>query len=136
MASRFGTLTLSRQLCSHPVTRTHLMPGNTVLPLHNGIIITRGLQEWACLLPQELPFASVARLLGWQTHDADVLSDTTIRSLVRTHGQIIRQAEQVEVSALSTRDSLALLKLQVLPHAQPRRRAGWPAELNAAVDAA
>jgi hypothetical protein len=112
------------------------MPGNTVLPPHNGIIITRGLQEWACLLPQELPFASVARLLGWQTHDADVLSDTTIRSLVRTHGQIIRQAEQVEVAALSTRDSLAMLKLQVLPHAQPRRHAGWPAELNAAVNAA
>jgi len=134
VASRFGTLT--RQLCSHPATQTHLMPGNTVLPPHNGIIITRGLQEWACLLPQELPFASVARLLGWQTHDADVLSDTTIRSLVRTHGQIIRQAEQVEVAALATRDALAMLNLQVVPHAQPRRRAGWPAELNAAVDAA
>ncbi len=136
VASRFGTLTLSRQLCSHPATQTHLMPGNTVLPPHNGIIMTRGLQEWACLLPQELPFAAVARLLGWQTHDADVLSDTTIRSLVRTHGQIIRQAEQVEVAALATRDALAMLNLQVVPHAQPRRRAGWPAELNAAVDAA
>jgi hypothetical protein len=136
VASRFGTLTLSRQLCSHPATQTHLMPGNTVLPPHNGIIMTRGLQEWACLLPQELPFAAVARLLGWQTHDADVLSDTTIRSLVRTHGQIIRQAEQVEVAALATRDALAMLNLQVVPHTQPRRRAGWPAELNAAVDAA
>ena len=57
-----------------------MIPGNAVLPPHKGIIITRGLQEWACLLPQELPFAAVARLLGWQTHD-DVLSDTTIRSL-------------------------------------------------------
>jgi len=75
------------------------MPGNAALPVHHGIIITRGLQEWACLLPQELPFASVARLLGWQTHDDNLLSDTTIRSLVRTHGQIIRQAEQAEVAA-------------------------------------
>jgi hypothetical protein len=112
------------------------MPGNTVLPPHNGIIITRGLQEWACLLPQELPFASVARLLGWQTQDEDVLSDTTIRSLVRTHGQIIRQAEQAEVTALATRDNLATLDLNLVPHDQPRRRAAWPAELNAAVDAA
>jgi hypothetical protein len=98
-----------------------MMPGNAVLPRHNGIIITRGLQEWACLLPQELPFVSVARLLGWQTHGEDVLSDTTLRSLVRTHGQIIRQAEQAEVSALATRDDLATLDLNLVPHEQPRR---------------
>jgi len=95
--SRFGTLALSRQVCSHPPTQSHVIPGNAVLPPHNGIIITRGLQEWACLLPQELPFVSVARLLGWQTHEAEILSDTTIRSLVRTHGQIIRRAERTEV---------------------------------------
>ena len=136
VASRFGTLTLSRQVCSHPLTQTHVIPGNVVLPAHNGIIITRGLQEWACLLPQELPFASVARLLGWQTHDDAILSDTTIRSLVRLHGQIIRQTEQAEVVALATRDDLATLDLNLVPHQQPRRRAGWPAALNAAVDAA
>ncbi|HEU5098684.1 MAG TPA: UPF0236 family protein [Roseiflexaceae bacterium] len=112
------------------------MPGNAVLPPHNGIIVTRGLQEWSCLLSQELAFGSVARLLGWQTHDEDVLSDTTIRSLVRTHGQVIRQAEQAEVAALATRDDLAPLKLNLVPCEQPRRGAGWPAELNAAVEAA
>ena len=136
VASRFGILTLSRQICSHPLTQTHVMPGNTVLPAHKGIIITRGLQEWACLLPQELPFVSVARLLGWQTHDADVLSDTTLRCLVRTHGQIIRRAEQTEVSTLAARDDLTSLELTLVPHQQPRRRPGWPAALNAAVDAA
>src|SRR6266487_3803897 len=94
VASRFGTLELSRQVCVHPDTQTHVMPGNAVLPVHNGIIITRSLQEWACLLPQELSFAAVARLLGWHTHEAHVLSETTVRSLVRTHGQIIRRAEQ------------------------------------------
>jgi len=88
------------------------------------------------LLPQELPFGSVARLLGWQTHDQDVLSDTTIRSLVRTHGQVIRQAEQAEVAVLATRDDLASVELTLVSHGQPRRRAGWPKELNAAVDAA
>ena len=112
------------------------MPGNAVLPPHQGIIVTRGLQEWACLLPQDLPFGAVARLLGWQTHDEAVLSDTTIRSLVRAHGQIIRQVEQAEVTMLATRDDLANLDLNVVPHGQPRRRAGWPAELNAAVEAA
>lgn len=129
-------MTLARQICSHPQTQTHVIPGNAILPPHNGIIITRGLQEWACLLPQELPFVSVARLLGWQTHDEALLSDTTIRNLVRTHGQVIRQAEQAEVVALITRDDLATLDLTLVPHEHPRRRARWPAELNAAVDAA
>jgi hypothetical protein len=46
LASRFGTLTLSRQLCSDPLAQSHVMPGNAGLPPHHGIIITRGLQEW------------------------------------------------------------------------------------------
>jgi hypothetical protein len=136
VASRFGTLALSRQLCYHPDTQTHIMPGNAVLPPHHGMIITRGLQEWACLLPQELSFAAVTRLLGWQTQEVEVLSDTTIRTIVRTHGQIIRQAEQAEVAVLLQRGDLATLDLQVVPHDQPRRQAGWPKELNAAVEAA
>jgi hypothetical protein len=87
-------------------------------------------------LSQELPFASVARLLGWQTRDAEILSDTTIRSLVRMHGQVIRQAELAEVTELASRDDLANLALRLVPHEQPRRRAGWPNELNAAVEGA
>ena len=97
---------------------------------------TRGLQEWACWLPQELPFVSVARLLGWHTHEAHILGETTLRSLVRRHGQLIRQAEQAEVAALAAQDDPAPLEVQLVPQDQPRRRAGWPKELNAAVDAA
>ena len=112
------------------------MPGNAILPSHHGMIITRGLQEWACLLPQELPFASVARLLGWQAQEAQILSDTTIRSVVRAHGRIVRQAEQAEVAALLQRDELAPLELHLVPHDQPRQRVGWPKALNAAVEVA
>ena len=71
-----------------------------------------------------------------QTQDEDVLSATTIRSLVRMQGQIRWQAEQAEVTALATRDNLATVDLNLVPHELPRRRAAWPAELNAAVDAA
>jgi hypothetical protein len=110
------------------------MPGNAVLPAHQGLIITRGLQEVACLLPQDLPFAPVARLLGWQTQTAHVLADTTIRSLVRSHGQRIRQAEQDEVAQLLALPDLTQVQPQLVPATQPRRRAGWPAELSAAVD--
>lgn len=136
MASRFGTLHLPRQVFAPVGAAAHVMPGNAVLPPHQGMIITRGLQEMACLLPQDLSFDTVTRLLGWQTQDAQVLSDTTVRTLVRTHGQIIRQAEAAEVSALLEHADLACLTAQLVPAAQPRRRAAWPADLTAAVDAA
>jgi len=90
VASRCGLLHLARQVCVDPQTQSHTLPGNAVLPPHEGIIITRGLQEWSCLLPQDLSFEPVARLLGWQTYEERVLCATTIRSLVRTHGQIMR----------------------------------------------
>jgi len=65
-----------------------------------------------------------------------VLCATTIRSLVRTHGQILRQAEQAEVAALLQRDDRETLQPQLMPLTAPRRRAGWPTELSAAVDLA
>ncbi len=86
---------------------------------HEGMVITRGLQEWACLLAQDLPFATVARLLGWQTQDAEVLSDTTVRTLVRRHGQVIRQAEQAEASALLTQDCPTPQPPVLVPPGQP-----------------
>jgi hypothetical protein len=112
------------------------MPGNAVVPPHQGMIITRGVQELACLWPQDLSFDTVSRLLGWQTQEAQSLAATTIRTLVRSHGQIMRQAEQAEVTALLEREDLASLTPQLGPAQRPRRRAGWSTDLNAAVDAA
>jgi hypothetical protein len=105
---------LARQVCSHPNTQTHTLRGNVVLPPHQGMIITREPQEWACLLLRELPFAAVTRLLGWQMHEDQVLVDTTIRTIVRTHGQIIRQAEQAEVTTLLQQPTLTPLPLQLV----------------------
>ena len=95
VASQFGVIHLPRQVLHNQHHGSHVMPGNAALPAHEGMIITRGLQEWVCLLPDMLPFESATRLLGWQTQESQVLSSTTVRSLVRTHGQIIRQEEQV-----------------------------------------
>jgi len=82
VASRFGTLHLRRQICAHQDGRPHVMPGNDILPTHQGILITRGLQERACLLPQEVPFATAARLLGWQTGEPGLLSASCAGRLV------------------------------------------------------
>src|SRR5262249_49470817 len=94
VVSRFGTLYLERQVFAPAAPPQHALSGNPLLPAHHGEIITRGLQELGCLLPQDLSFASVERLLGWQTQQAQVLSESTVRNLVRSHGLLIRQAEQ------------------------------------------
>jgi hypothetical protein len=103
VASRFGRLSVQRQVLVNRATQTHVMPGNAVLPPHGGIVITRGLQEMACLLPDTLPFVTAARLLGWQTQETapEVLCASTLRTLVREHGAALAQAEQAEVRRLS-----------------------------------
>ena len=88
---------------------------NDWLPEHGGMITTRGLQEWACLLPQELPFSTAGRLLGWVAKEPAVLSQTQLRTLVREHGGEIRQAEAAEVSELSTSGDLSEKTPKLLP---------------------
>ena len=122
MVSRFGKVPLKRQVLSHHEPARHVMPGNAVLPPHEGVIITRGIQEWACLLPGELPFASAARLLGWQVSEESLLSDTGLRQLVRQHGQLIRQAEAAEVQALWEHPHLLELEPQLVVNPPSRLR--------------
>lgn len=110
------------------------MPGNEMLPEHEGIIITRGMQEWACLLPGELPFSSAARLLGWQSGEEKLLSDTTCRNLVRKHGEIIRRAEAAEVEQLWQAGNFLDLEPNLIDRQPSQLRASWPAELNEAVE--
>jgi hypothetical protein len=135
VASRFGTLHLRRQVVAHRDGRPHVMPGNDVLPTHHGLLITRGLQELACLLPQEVPFATAARLLGWQTGEPGLLSASTPRTLVRDHGGRIRSVEHTEAVCLLAQGCRGR-HLVGVPVEQPRRRPGWPAALSTAVEAA
>ncbi len=135
VASRFGTLQLRRQICAHQDGRPHVMPGNDVLPAHQGILITRGLQEIACLLPQDVPFVTAARLLGWQTEEPGLLCASTLRTLVRDHGGRIRSLEHTE-AVCELRQGTKGRRLQGVPQDKQRRRAGWPKELSAAVEAA
>jgi len=100
------------------------------------MITTRGLQEWACLLPQELPFSTARRLLGWVAKEPAVLSQTQLRTLVREHGGEIRQAEAAEVSELSASGDLSEKTPKLLPLDTPRRHPAWPGELHGAVQQA
>jgi hypothetical protein len=136
VASRLGVVYLPRQVCYLPGAERHTLPGNAGLPKHEGQVTTRGLQEWVCLLPQDLPFGTAERLLGWMAHDPGVMSETQSRRWVGRHGQIIRQAEQAEVKALEERGGLEGLEAQLCPAKEPRRPAAWAVELNQAVETA
>jgi len=135
VASRFGTLALRRQVMVHRDGRPHLMPGDDLLAAHEGLLITRERQEPACLLPQDLPFATAARLLGWQIGEPTILSATTLRTLLRAHGARIRCLEQGEATYLLSTHTRGQ-RLRGVPEEQPRRHPGWPAALSAAVEAA
>lgn len=137
VACRLGIVNLRRQVCYHQGDNRHTIPGNELLPEHNGTIITRNLQEMACLFSKDLPFATTQRLLGWQTQEAKVLSTTELRQLVRRHGQQIRRAEAKQVEALSQLSDLRHLKpILLVPENDPRRAAALPAELTEAVQQA
>ncbi len=136
VVSRLGVLHLPRRVCYVPSTDQHVLPGNAGLPAHEGQVTTRGVQEWACLLSQDLPFSTSQRRLGWLTRDPDAISETQIRRWVVRHGQIMREAEQAEVEQLCERSDLSGLQAQLTPVGTPRHAAGWPTELNAAVDQA
>lgn len=136
VASRLGVVYLPRQVCYLPGVDRHTLPGNAGLPEHEGQITTRGLQEWVCLLPQDLSFGTTERLLGWITHDPEAMSQTQVRRWVCRHGQIIRQAEQAEVEALLKRPDLEGLQAQLQSAVEPRRPAAWATEMNQAVETA
>jgi len=134
VVSRLGILELPRQVCVDPVSGTHSIPLNDLLPEHEGPLTTRGLQEWACLLPQELPFRTAQRLLGWMTHDPEVISFNQVRHWVQVHGEIIRQAEADDVKALLAQPDLTEFPPNLVPAERPRRRPDWPEEFSAAVE--
>jgi hypothetical protein len=101
------------------------------------MLITRCLREWACLLPLDVGVETTHRLLGWITHEPQVVSTTEVRRLVREHGREIRAAEIAEAQALlADPERLARARAQLVPAQEPRRRAAWPKELTAAVEAA
>ena len=136
VASRVGVDHLTRQICFNRELNLHVMPGNAVLPEHHGTIITRSLQEWACLLPLDLPFESAKRLLRWQTHDDEMICASEIRRLVCSHGKLIREAEAREIASLLEKESLSGMKPQLVSHAPRRCQPAWPAELTEAVSLA
>ena len=137
MACRLGVLYLPRQVLQRAEGGGHLVPGNTLLPEHEGMVITRALREWACLMPLDLGFETTQRLLGWITQEPEVISTSQVRSLVREHGGEVRTAEAQEVAELlADPQRLARARARLVSSQTPRRKAAWPRECDAAVEAA
>jgi hypothetical protein len=136
VATRLGVFHLPRQVYYLKESATHRLPINDLLPPHQGMLTTRALQEWVCLLALDLSFESTQRLLGWMTRDAQVLSTSQVRHLVREHGALIRAAEKAEVEALWQQEDLSTRSARLVSHQPPRRPALWSEEEDEAVRAA
>jgi hypothetical protein len=134
VVSRFGVIQLPRPVCYNAEADCHVLPGNTALPPPTGQVTTRGLQEWVYLLPQDVPFATAQRLLGWLTGEVEVISTTQVRRWVQHHGALIRQAEQAEVQALLEGERLSDWQACLAPCQAPRRPAAWDQTWNEAVE--
>jgi hypothetical protein len=115
----------------------HVLPSNDLLPEHGGIILTRALREWTCLLSLDLSGQTTKRLLGVLTQEPQIVSASEVRALVRQHGAEIRAAEGAEVEQLLAHPArLAGARPHLVTGEETRRKAAWPNELTAAVDAA
>jgi hypothetical protein len=133
VASSVGLLWLPRQVLFHHERKEHFLPANALLPEHAGMLLTRRLQEWACLLGSDVAFPVAQRLLGWKAGEEKLLCPKEVQRLVCRHGQILRAAAEREVDDLLARPDLSGLTPQLAPTAPPRRPAAWAGVLEAAV---
>lgn len=133
VATSVGMVSLPRQVWYDPVQEQHCLPANAWLPEHGGILITRRLQEWACLLGCEFAFAIAQRLLGWQAGEERLLSESEVQRLVCRHGQVLREAAAAEVATWLGRAEAGEGVAQWVEHQAPRRKAAWAKALNEAV---
>ena len=65
----------------------HVVPGNDLLPAPGGMVITRCLREWVCLLPLDVGMETTQRLLGRLTQEPEgvtlrVLASPAFREVV------------------------------------------------------
>jgi hypothetical protein len=100
------------------------------------MLITRRLQEWACLLGTDLSFPLAHRLLGWQAGEAQLLCPKEVQRLVLQHGRLLRAAAAQEVQEWLPHPEREQQLPHLVPVTAPRRKAAWPRELEAVVAAA
>jgi hypothetical protein len=136
VATSVGILHLPRQVLYAPERNAHCLPGNAGLPEHGGMLISRRLQEWACLLGGDFAFPLAQRLLGWQAGEEKLLCPNEVQRLVCHHGRVLRAAAEEEVAAWLERAEAGEGTAALVPSEPPRRPAAWPALLNQAVAAA
>jgi hypothetical protein len=131
-----GTFRLERQVLYDPQGRVHSLPGNAWLPPHQGAILTKRVQEWACLLGRDFAFPTAQRLLGWLAGEEGLLCVNEVQRLVVRHGQVLRQAAAAEVQELLAQRGLGARQAKLVPAPPARRPAAWPAALEPVVAAA
>jgi hypothetical protein len=101
VATVLGRIRPRRQVCTCGTCGRDFMPLNQLLPEHDNIVITRGLQELTCL------FGMGGRSFEWAhcclvraTRDTRVLSQREVQEIILEHGEAIRQLEDAQAEAI------------------------------------
>lgn len=128
-----GILWLPRQVLFHRERQEHFLPANALLPAHGGMLLTRRLQEWACLLGCDFAFPVAQRLLGWKAGEEKLLCPKEVQRLVCHHGQMLLRAAEQEVRELLARPEREERCARLAPREPPRRPAAWAAVLDTAI---
>ncbi len=101
VATVLGRICPRRQVCTCGTCGGDFMPLNQLLPEHEHIVITRGLQEFTCLFGMGgRSFERVHCCLVRATRDARVLSQREVQEIILEHGEAIRQLEDAQAEAM------------------------------------
>lgn len=133
VATVLGRIHPQRQVCTCNTCGSDFMPLNRLLPDHQHLVITRGLEELTCLFSLVAAYDWVHQWLVRLTHDAKVLSPREVQEIILRHGQTIREQEEAQVEEILQQEAPAREALLV-PGQPPRRGPDWPEAVAQAVE--
>lgn len=136
MATVMGRIRPRRQVCHCKSCGEDFMPLNRLLPEHHHLVITRGLEELACLFALMAPYEWVHRWLVHLSRDERVLSPREVQEIILRHGRRIRTEEEAQAEAILAQEEPPSGEAILVPGAPPRREPAWPEAVAQAVEEA
>ena len=135
IATVLGRIRPRRQVCHCQHCKQDFMPLNRLLPDHQHLVITRGLEEWVCWFALAASYEWVHQGLVRMTQDEEVLSPREVQQIILRHGQGIREEEKAQAEAILSQEAAPVGEALLVPKEPPRRPA-WSEKVMQAVEEA
>ena len=136
IATVVGRIQPRRQVCHCQHCGRDFMPLNRLLPAHQHLVITRGLEEWVCWFALAASYEWVHQGLVRMTQDDGVLSPREVQEIILRHGQGIREREKAQAEAILSQDEAPVGEAVLVLNEPPRRGPAWSERIVRAVEEA